>query len=203
MTLSTLLTDEPLLRPEQGERFVDQLWSEQSEGFAACAFGREPYYDDHGKFSHRRWEEKQYRWPGERSRLLTDALGIATHGGDSYVCPLLMSEPRRRQEHALPGRFAWADIDGELGDRQAKLIARLVRGDSFLVSSGRGVHVYVALDQLQPAGIIEATNYRLKTALAGDHKHAANSLLRLPGTVNTKPVPGGGEALRVEVLMRG
>ena len=113
MTLSTLLTDEPLLRPEQGERFVDQLWSEQSEGFAACAFGREPYYDDHGKFSHRRWEEKQYRWPGERSRLLTDALGIATHGGDSYVCPLLMSEPRRRQEHALPGRFAWADIDGE------------------------------------------------------------------------------------------
>src|SRR5438067_8879878 len=112
MTLSTMLTDEPLLRPEQGAWFVDQLWSERSAGFAACAIGREPYYDDHGKFGHRRWEEKQYRWPADRDRLLGDAGAVAEQGGDAYVCPLLMSVARRKQEHALPGRFAWADIDG-------------------------------------------------------------------------------------------
>src|SRR5438477_268981 len=110
---------------------------------------------------------------------------------------LLADEPLLRPEQAQ-----WFVIDSEIDDQKAKLIARLLRGDSFLVRSGGGVHLYAALATILPASVIEATNYRLKTALAGDHKHAANSLLRLPGTVNTKPVPGGGEALRVRVLMR-
>jgi hypothetical protein len=199
-------SEETRLRPDQAGWFVDRLWpgqpGEQSV-FAACAFGRDPYYDDHGKFSHRRWDEEQFRWPRDRHRLLTKALAVAEHGGDAYVCPLLMSCARRKQEHAQPGRFSWVDIDSEIDDQKAKLIARLLRGDSFLVRSGGGVHLYIALDAVQSADVVTAANYRLKTALAGDHKHAANSLLRLPGTVNTKPVPRGGEALRVEVLMRG
>lgn len=197
-----ILSEVPLLRPDQAGWFVDRLWPDQS-GLAACAFGREPYYDEHGKFSHRRWDEEQYRWPGDRDRLLTKALAVAEHGGDAYVCPLLMSTARRRREHAQPGRFSWVDIDSEIDDQKAKLIVRLLRGDSFLVRSGGGVHLYVALAEVQPPDVVAAANYKLKVALAGDHKHAANSLLRLPGTVNTKPVPRGGEALRVELLVRG
>jgi hypothetical protein len=109
-----------------------------------------------------------------------------------------LADPER--QNALPGRFAWADVDWPwTPERQAAWEeVRTVAPGSMLVDSGRGRHCYVPLGAPHPPAELEVWNRRLGALLGADSKWAENSLLRLPGTLNFKPVwqsgpePGDG-----------
>jgi hypothetical protein len=85
-------------RIDEATRFVDALWAD-SHAWACLAVR------DGG-----RWSEHFYRWPAERDDLLTTAME-ASATADVYVAPALRSRQRRTKDTAVPGAWAWADVD--------------------------------------------------------------------------------------------
>jgi hypothetical protein len=162
------------------------------------AGGRNGHFTETGRYV-MDLEQHAYRWPEHRSVLLEDALDAAERE-DVYVAPLLMSEPVRRKRYAMPGRHVWCDVDSEPSPETKGGIRRLTNTDnSFVVSSGRGCHVYVACDELFEPEQIEVLNRRLMVALNGDTKWGCESLLRLPGTWNYKPRAQGHRPSAVRI----
>ncbi len=94
---------------------------------------------------------------------------------DVYAGVLLRARPSRRAGTALPGRVAWADVDG-------------------------GWTAERALDQPEPPARLEAWNRRLAVLLGADAGWSETKLLRLPGTLNHKPAASGGRPAPVEWL---
>jgi DNA-binding transcriptional ArsR family regulator len=89
----------------------------------------------------------------------------------------------------------WSDLSGR-GQGQQFGGSRLSQG-SFLVQSGRGLHVYIRLDGFYSSEVIEDLNERLAAYLAADSKWYECALLRFPGTFNHKGRAAGGESLPV------
>jgi hypothetical protein len=162
----------PAADPDQAARFVDALWSDDL-GWACLA-----------TLAEGRWREHFYRWPAERDDLLSHALRAAERA-DVYVAPALRSQRRRTKDTAIPGPWAWADVD-VVGDAAR---VRLVLLGPMVVASGspRSFHVYVRLAEA-PEDIeeLEVWNRRLARFLEADAKHDASAVLRLPGTLNRK-----------------
>jgi hypothetical protein len=156
----------------QAGRFVDALWSD-GLGWACVA-----------TLAEGRWREHFYRWPAERDDLLAQAMKSA-EGADVYVAPALRSQRRRTKNTAIPGPWAWADVDlisDDARDRLALLGAMTVAS-----GSPRSWHVYVPLAEV-PADVeeLEVWNRRLARYLDADAKHDAAAVLRLPGTFHRK-----------------
>lgn len=170
-------------------------------GFLAVAFGHRPYRDQAGKYRHREWTERRYRWPADVELLHRDVrqLVAAHEPVDVYVCPAVRFTDDRRQGSAVPPVVCWADIDGPCADD--RLLAAL---DPFTVLSGSGDnrHVYAPLTRPVDLRSHRALNRALATALGADSKWSDESLLRLPGTFNHKsdppalvqPLPWSGRA---------
>lgn len=157
---------------DQASRFVDALWSD-GQGWACVAIL------DGG-----RWREWFWRWPGERDDLLAHAAKTAERA-DVYLAPALRSRRSRRKDTAIPGAWAWADVDvasEETMDRLALLGAMVVAS-----GSPRSFHIYLALAEApEDVDALEHLNRRLARYLAADVKHDAAAVLRLPGTWNRK-----------------
>jgi hypothetical protein len=104
---------------------------------------------------------------------------------DVYVAVALRSERRRRKTTAIPGPWAWADLDvasDEALDRLALLGAMVVAS-----GSPRSFHIYLPLAEVpEDVEELEVLNRRLARFLSADVKHDAAAVLRLPGTFNRK-----------------
>ncbi len=178
-------------------------------GIVSLEFGHGPHFDERGKYQHEKWEPYRVAWPTGRDRVLQLIAGHADRS-DVYFAPLLRRDTSRRKDagNALPGRYAWVDVDGEWAPQREATWqrVRVCAPGSILVGSGRGAHVYVDLGGYVDIGELEAWNRRLRDAFSGDAKWAENTVLRPPGTLNHKTrvdpaVDGSGTATPVEILV--
>jgi hypothetical protein len=182
----TAHTEQPSkVRGEMATRYTTAMWG-QHQGIAAFAAGR-PFVDASGKYRHSEFGQRFYNWPADAKRCIAEQLDICADGKDVYVNPMLRTAKRRQKDTGAGGRWAWVDLDGPLTDARKATLAGL--GDACrLISSGTGHHAYVQLDEWRTWEQVETINQGLAHALDGDHKWSNESLLRLPGTFNLKPL---------------
>jgi hypothetical protein len=157
---------------DQATRFLDALWGD-GLGWACLA-----------TLGEGRWREHFWRWPVERDNLLAQAMKAA-EDADVYLTPALRSRTRRTKDTAIPGSWAWADLDVATDEARN----RLVLLGAMTVASGlpRSWHVYVPLAEVpEDVEALAHLNRRLARFLGADAKHDASAVLRLPGTYNRK-----------------
>ncbi|GAB4523384.1 MAG: hypothetical protein OHK0046_37000 [Anaerolineae bacterium] len=135
-------------------------------------------------------EEKQ------REAVLKQADTLNCEGYGVYFAPCLRSQKKGNAAAAALLPALWIDIDGSEENRQRDL-ERLQAFDplpSLIVSSGGGWHGYWLLDE--PLLLHEENKQKigrvmqgLFTALGGDEGYVKSvaSVMRLPGSINTKP----------------
>jgi hypothetical protein len=191
---SSVTNGRPLPEPEPNrvEGHARRLWGKQP-GWVYLAWGTGPHWAA-GVYRHAAWKPRWFHWPGQSAALAAAATRMAVDG-DVYAGVLL----RRTRTPAtavdghsnlLPGRWCWADCDGEWTDQRQTWLDRL--GDTTLVvDSGRGRHVYVRLNRPVDPDRLGELNRRLAAALEADHKWAPGTVLRLAGTFNWKTSPPG------------
>lgn len=115
---------------------------------------------------------------------------------DVWFAPAVRALKGNFKEDVLGTKFLWVDVDDENGIAQSTLPA------SFIVRSGGGCHVYFGLNE--PCEDVE-TIERLNKLLAQDIPHAdlscwnVNRILRVPGTLNTKPEYGEPRRVTLEI----
>lgn len=182
------------------EVYLDAVLGD-TEGFLHTAVGIGPYFNQRGKYTHRRWTERHYPWPGKRAQAVTNMLAAA-EDCDVYCCPYLMVADKRAQGAAAAHRITHADIDGGLFDADK---ARQI--GAFAVGSGSpgNAHVYTALSKSVPAHWHKVLCRGLGAYLgAKDSKISDNDVLRPPGTLNHKARvrAAGGQPTPVEWLVR-
>jgi hypothetical protein len=178
--------------------WMARLWGDR-DGHACLCVGEGGHLGPGGRYAFARFTQHFHRWPQGRARLLAQAMAAAPHA-DVYVGVLLRARPSRRAGTAVPGRVAWADVDGPWTAERARALLRLDGHPTWQVQSGSGRHVYLPLGQLEPPARLEGWNRRLGALLAADAGWSETKLLRLPGTYNHKRRAGGGRPLSVEWL---
>lgn len=194
---------DPVVDESAARLWLDRLWGDR-DGRAVLCRGIGPFYTDTRRYAHRQWRQlDRWRWPADRERLLEVAL-TAAPTDDVYV-GVLLHQPGtegRRKATALPGRVAWADVDGQWTAQRQTALDRLQLDAAWQVLSGArgGRHVYVPLDRDVDRNRLESLNRRLCGALAADDGWSVEKVLRLPGTLNHKPRPLGGPAVPVRWL---
>jgi hypothetical protein len=132
----------------------------------------------------------------QREAVLKQADKLNGEGYGVYFAPCLRSGKKGNAASAALLPALWIDIDGPEEHRQRDL-ERLQAFDpppSVIVSSGGGWHGYWLLDE--PLSLDEESKQKigrvmqgLFTALGGDEGYVKSvaSVMRLPGSINTKP----------------
>ena len=165
--------------------YMRGLWT-GCEGIAAFAVGAEPKVE-RGKYKHERFFQRFYEWPACADEAARWAITTAADRSDIYVCPMLRTERSRTKTTGAGGRWGWVDIDGPLTATRKAVLASL--GDAVrVVSSGTGHHAYIDLGEMHTPEAVEDFNRSMVAVLRADAKWSNESLLRLPGTWNYKPV---------------
>jgi hypothetical protein len=148
-------------------------------------------------------------------RTLTNALNRAAalnreSGYGLYFAPCLRSQKQGKAEAAALLPALWVDLDCD--DDAARRAAALAKLHTFnplpsaIIDSGGGLHAYWLLSELvmldensrkQAAGILRG----LFSALGGDPQYVKSvaSVMRLAGSINTKPERGGVVVTLVEL----
>jgi hypothetical protein len=111
--------------------------------------------------------------------------------------------PRRKKADVTHAPALWVDVDGVTAEEGYARVCRAPVPPSIVVRSGGGVHAYWLLNQ--PAVINPSTREEFETTLramakatGGDEQTCEVArVMRLPGTVNTKP---GRDGALCEVL---
>lgn len=184
MTSSRRSTHRSKSRVDQVAAYLDQLFG-SSIGVVVIAIGIGGHLTKTGSYRFRGGlKHNFFNWPDQRQGII-DLVLSASGNHDLYVIPNLRSAPNAKKGSCLGADHCWADIDQITAGTQRRLSAVLSQG-SFVVHSGRGLHVYVLLDGFYPAKVIDDLNRRLASYLPADSKWAENALLRLPGTFNHK-----------------
>lgn len=104
--------------------------------------------------------------------------------------------PRGRETDALYITTLWADVDDH-SDSALDCLNRIAALPSLIIDSGGGYHLYWLLDTPlkitnENRKLVKQTLKGLSIALGSDHAVADLArIMRLPGTVNTKPNRGG------------
>lgn len=164
------------------EQYLDRLFGTR-QGHVAVAY----------KDKDQSWQESQFAWPSDRSKLL----GWAEVHRDAnlFVCPALRQDAHTRKKGDMqPTRWLWADVDWQSvpKDKLDEVHGRIAEVGTYVVASGSGdnAHVYVELTgEVNHQDFIKL-NTGLRDYLYADNKQADNSLLRLPGTTNWKTETG-------------
>jgi DNA-binding MarR family transcriptional regulator len=170
---------------EQISAYCDRLYGRRL-GIVVVVLGVNGRYSgakDTYKFASASLPRRFFEWPREREKLF-EIVKLA-HVHDLYVLPTLRSARNARKGSCLGSEYIWADVD-HVDETTWRKLARISSDSSFLVHSGRGLHVYIKLDSWYPADVIEKLNNQLMHYLGADSKWAENALLRLPGTINHK-----------------
>lgn len=189
-------------RRREAKWYVGTLWGGLS-GVACLCFGHDPFIASNGRYSHADFVQRFYTWPDKAEELIDQAMARAP-GGDVYVTPALRTERSRKQDTAAPGRWLWADVDGEWTQARAAKWAQITDAapGSFAVRSGGGRHLYVRREHTLEPEERDVMNRRLAAHFGGDAKWDGTALLRLPGRWNNKPVArGDGEAELVRLVL--
>lgn len=182
------------------DAYLDAMFGD-TEGYLHASIGVGPYFNTQGKYKHKLFSGKHYRWPEKRRQVVGDLLAAA-EDSDAYLCPYLMVGEKRSQGAAAARRKVHADFDGhELNTDKAREI------DACAVGSGTPghAHVYVILADSVPAHWHRALCQGLGKYLGdADAKISDNDVLRPPGTLNHKARirSAGGEPTAVEWLIR-
>lgn len=180
--------------------YLDLLFADEP-GYVAVA------YKDQGNS----WQESSFLWPDDRRKLLGWAR--VHHDANLFVCPALRASGGGRRKGDVRGlRWLWADVDMDgVPASRVRVVQRRIRQlGTYVVASGSGdnAHVYVRLTREVSGEMHERLNRGLRDYLHADNKHADNSLLRLPGSVNYKATPvvvgrrsGHGKAVNPDKLL--
>jgi putative DNA primase/helicase len=180
-------------RDVQAAVWAGRIWG-LDEGWACIGLGHAGHVPPNGKYQFTRMEHRFYHWPSEVDRFLTEAIAAAEQA-DVYIIPVLRVTRSARKGDALPGRVAWADVDGAWTTEHAAAATKL--GAWQVASGSGGRHIYLQLNRHAPPDRLEAWNRRLGVQFHADAKWAENALLRLPGTLNHKPRAAGGQSVPV------
>jgi hypothetical protein len=167
--------------------WLGRVWGHR-EGYACVCLGHEGHYPQGGAYTFRRFEERFYRWPAERARVLK-LLATAASRVDVFAGVLLRSSRSRKAGTALPGLVCWADVDGDwTPERTAALDQLRAAGVTTwqVLSGSGGRHVYLPLAEPDSPERIESWNRRLGVLLAADAGWSENKVLRPAGTLNHK-----------------
>jgi hypothetical protein len=150
-------------------RFVRRIWkAQQQDGYAFLSW----FDEDHT------WHEQPFEVRG--GKVLE--LELPNEGADVYFAPVLFSEPKRRKEFALPGRWLYADLD-EVDPRSLELTPPTVAWET---SPGRYQAAW-ELEALLKVHAVGSLNQAL-TYFTGADKGgwSLTKVLRVPGTISTK-----------------
>ena len=173
------------------EAYLDRVLGEQT-GYAAYAFGYNPSVDERGRLTHDPPLRDEFvKWPSGRAKLVELILDRSTYA-DAYVMPGVLTKPRRIRENCAGGRVIFCDVDAPWTPERAALLKPLFGCECFALASGSRDrrHVYLVLNEVQSADLIEHWNHRLSVALGADtSKYPPNSYLRPPATLNHKHSP--------------
>lgn len=153
----------------------------------------------------RDWVERVWAWPADADVMVRWMTELEE---DVYICPA----PRdgdataRLKGEGVRLMWLWADIDWKDVKHPAVVLERMRKLATFTVYSGsvvrksewsgegwpedtrvlRNTHVYVRLGREVTLDEHYTLNKKLRDLLEADNKHADNSLLRPPGTINAK-----------------
>ena len=177
---------------EQVAAYGDRLFA-NGTGIVAVAIGVGGYFDQGNKykFDTGNMRHRFFVWPEEREKVINLVVRSAKKH-DVYVIPNLRSARSAKAGSSLGASYCWADID-RITDTSTRRLEALLSQGSFLVQSGRGLHVYIRLDGFYSSEVIEDLNERLAVYLAADSKWYECALLRFPGTFNHKGRAAGCE----------
>jgi hypothetical protein len=184
------------LDPALIERHARTLWGSQ-QGWVYLAWGKGPHWAG-GSYRHHSWRPRFFSWPSAAGLLAGTAAELAATG-DVYAGVLLRRTAKTTGgDNLLPGRWCWADCDGEWTTERQVWLDRLSTPPNatdpndrvtMVIDSGRGHHVYVRFDRKVEADRLGELNHRLAVALQADNAWDPTRLLRLVGTWNHKTVP--------------
>ena len=185
--LTVLDRDGVTARAAAAALWMVRLWGQQP-GYGCLCLGVGGHLSPGGAYRFRRFQQAFTDWPASRHQLLGQAMAAAATA-DVYVGVLLRAQRSRCSGSSLPGRVAWADVDGAWTADRVAALGRLHAHDAVVwqVASGAGRHLYVPLDEPQPPERLEAWSRRLGALLAADAGWSQTKVLRLPGTFNHKP----------------
>ncbi len=140
------------------------------------------------------------------SGVVNFSLQMSGNGYDTYyaMCKFVSPDGKRTRHNAFASRCVWADIDcgkenSVYPDKQAALaslysfIQTTRLPPSFIIDSGRGIHVYWAMDRDIPSNLLHGVlslffDLCKQERLDVDPTRACDlaSVLRVPGTIHTK-----------------
>ncbi len=181
--------------------YLDTLFSyEGASGFLHFAIGHDPYLSEKGKYKHRKWEPRNFRWPdvdGDAERVM---LSAATHS-DVYVCPYLMGGTSRAKHCSVSRPHVHCDVDGGALDLDK---VRAMNGWAIGSGTPGNGHVYVLLSRS-----VSFEHHEQLCRALGEHlgtedssKISDNDTLRPPGTLSFKPTVYGEPPAPVTWLVR-
>jgi hypothetical protein len=114
--------------------------------------------------------------------LRSELNGLKAGERDIFFCPHAFFESSRKEKYALPTRYLHCDIDD--ADPEAFMPPPSILWET---SPGRFQGLWVVDQPIAPA-VAQANSKRLTYAHHGDKNgHSITKLLRVPGSVNTKP----------------
>jgi hypothetical protein len=175
-----------------------RIWGDR-EGYAGVHLGHGGHYPDGGAYEFKRFESRWFSWPDELATALELIVG-ACDQADVFCGVLLRQTASRKAGNALPGRVAWADVDGDWTPERDQAIAKLRASGVtvWLVESGSGGrHLYTVPGMLLSPDQLEGYNRRLAAFLDADSGWSETKVLRPPGTFNHKPRPRGEASIPV------
>lgn len=153
------------------KRFLNDVWSEQGEGFGFICCRRSPTS----------WFDRAVKYPEQFDSLeLWDA-----EEGDTYFSPNLFARPKRRNELVLPSRWLYADLDqvnpAGVDERLAPTVAWRSSDDRY-----QGLWLVQPLERDIHQQLNKQLTYKLDADRSG---WDSSQVLRLPGTLNHKYQP--------------
>lgn len=132
------------------------------------------------------WTEHPFQWPDNADEAV-EFVKSNYKDYDVYVAPAMFNEnaSRRSPDQVQGSHVLWADLD----DNSVKnALDRLHDFGAMVVQSGSDDHYhgYLLLDRPVDGEELAKLNKVLAYKFGGDSKHAANTVLRVPGTLNHK-----------------
>jgi hypothetical protein len=171
------------------QSFIDALFG-TAQGYAHIAVGRGASADERGRYRHRHWEPRAFRWPDEAEHALHFMNAVPDEPGlnDVYICPNILKTPKREKGTATTHRLLHADADNGVDP------AKIAELHGFAVNSGTPGHaqVFVPLSHGVTPAQYQALMEGMRKFFIGDNKISDNDLLRPVGSKNFKAVVLGG-----------
>lgn len=169
---SNLDDDNDVIRSQRV--FLQDVWCDIASGsFTFLAFK---------KVTTGKWSDHAVEHPDFQSSVSDLLRRYSRWDYDQYFCPNSFSEPRRKQQYALPTPFSWCDMDESAPNAYDPLPSLVWR------TSPRRFQALWLWHNTQTVSAAEGFSKSLAYRHGGDKNGwSATKMLRIPGSVNHKP----------------